>query len=58
MGCLFVWGHRLGGRVQKPLQARPCALVSGHPWPPTFLDTPSQTVQRNHELTHLKSMLR
>jgi len=32
----------LGAPFQKPLRARPCALVSGHPWPSTFLEGGSQ----------------
>jgi|GEM_PF-3546784 len=34
------------GVDQEPPRARPCGLVSGHPWPPTFLVNPPQTLTR------------
>src|SRR5690606_17935497 len=38
--CLFWWGVRVGRPFQKTLRAHPCALRSGHPWPPRFLERP------------------
>src|SRR5690554_878902 len=35
-------GHRLSNSVRETLQAHPCALDSGHPWPPTFPDRATQ----------------
>ena len=52
----FVQVPACGAPFQKPLQARPCALLSGHPWPTTFLERCPTSRNSNFGLQQIESL--